>query len=231
MARKKQTRGKCAFCGREMTRGGMSLHLRACPERKAAMKTASQESGKEQTLYTLQVRDASSGNYWLYLEMKGSARLADLDRYLRAIWLECCGHLSQFSISGRLGEKIPMSRRINRVFGSGDSNVELTHIYDFGTSSYTLVRALDTRQGKPLTLHPIYLMARNNPPEILCIECGEPASWLCVQCLYETETSGAFCEEHIQEHRMHDDYGPPMEIVNSPRLGMCAYSGPAEPPY
>ena len=34
------------------------------------------------------------------LEMRGSATLAKLDDYLRAIWLECCGYLSGFTIGG-----------------------------------------------------------------------------------------------------------------------------------
>jgi len=32
--------------------------------------------------------------------MRGSATLTKLDDYLRAIWLECCGHLSKFTIGG-----------------------------------------------------------------------------------------------------------------------------------
>jgi hypothetical protein len=39
-----------------------------------------------------------------------------------------------------------------------------------------------------------------------------------------------FCEQHAEEHA-HDEYGQPLELVNSPRLGMCGYDGPAEPPY
>lgn len=227
MARKKQTQGKCAFCGREMTRGGMSRHLRACSERETVIEEAAQSSRKAQTLHTLQVRDAWDGDYWLYLEMKGSATLSDLDYYLRAIWLECCGHLSQFSIGGWSGNEIPMSRRIDQVFGP---DVELTHIYDFGTSSETLIQSMDTRHGKPLTRHLIYLMARNNPPEIPCMECGEPATWLCTECMYEIDESGALCAEHAEDHP-HDAYGPPMPLVNSPRVGMCGYAGPADPPY
>ena len=30
--------------------------------------------------------------------MPADATLADLDRFLRDIWLECCGHMSQFTI-------------------------------------------------------------------------------------------------------------------------------------
>jgi hypothetical protein len=35
MARKKQSQGTCEFCGREMSKGGMSKHLSACPQRQA----------------------------------------------------------------------------------------------------------------------------------------------------------------------------------------------------
>ena len=37
--------------------------------------------------------------------MCGSATLEELDHYLRTIWLECCGHLSQFTIGGMLYDR------------------------------------------------------------------------------------------------------------------------------
>jgi len=230
MARRKQTRGKCLFCGQDMTRAGMAKHLAACPKRQEAIQAAEQKSGesfKEQPLFHLEVRDAWQGNYWLHLEVNGLAQLRHLDAYLRAIWLECCGHLSQFSIGGWKGEAIPMSRRIYQVFEPG---VQLEHIYDFGTSSHTMVKFVAMRQGKPLTRHPIFLMARNDPPELPCMECGELASWLCLECVYEEDKSGLLCDQHVAVHP-HEDYGPPTRVVNSPRLGMCGYNGPAEPPY
>jgi len=227
MAQRKPTRGKCAFCGREMTRGGLARHLPACPARRQAIEKANQEPGKPQTLYHLQVQDAWQGDYWLHLEMRGTATLAALDHYLRSIWLECCGHMSQFSVGGWSGDEIPMGRAVQRVFEPG---LELTHIYDFGTSSETLVKVAGVREGKALTAHPIVLMARNDAPVMACMECGRPASWLCIECLYESDETGALCDEHVQEHP-HEDYGDPLPLVNSPRVGMCAYCGPAEPPY
>ena len=228
MAQNKQTRGKCTFCGGEMTRGGMARHLRACSERESAIEKAAASSRKAEKLHILQARDAWGGDYWLYLEMQGSATLSDLDHYLRAIWLECCGHMSQFSIGGWSGEEIPMHQTIDKVF---KSNTELTHIYDFGTSSHTLIQSINTRRGKRITEHPIALLARNHPPEIPCMECGEPASWICLECVYEQDVSGALCDNHIKAHQDHDSYGNPMQIFNSPRTGMCGYDGPAEPPY
>ncbi len=227
MGRKKQSRGKCAFCGREMSRSGLTRHLPACPQRQEAISAAGTKPGQDQVLYHLQVRDAWRGDYWLHLEMKGAATLADLDYYLRVIWLECCGHLSQFSIGGWRGQEIPQERRIEQVFEPG---VELTHIYDFGTSSETLIKMVGVRTGKPLTDHPIFLMARNDPPQAYCIECERPASWLCIECLYESDGEGTLCDEHVVDHP-HNNYGEPMPLVNSPRVGMCGYTGPAVPPY
>ncbi|HET91648.1 MAG TPA: hypothetical protein ENN99_13050 [Chloroflexi bacterium] len=228
MARRKQTRGTCVFCGKEMTRGGLARHLPSCQARRDAVEQANQKGGKEQTtIYHLQVRDAWDGDYWLHVEMNGTAALEDLDRYLRAIWLECCGHLSQFSFGGWSGNEIPMGRRIEQVLRVGD---ELTHIYDFGTSSETLIRAVGVRSGKPLTGHPIKLMARNNAPEFTCVECGQRATWWCPECVYGLGESGLLCDEHAKEHP-HDDYGGIMPVVNSPRMGMCGYVGPADPPY
>jgi hypothetical protein len=120
-----------------------------------------------------------------------------------------------------------MSRKLEQVLKVG---AELTHIYDFGTETVSLVKAVAVRQGKPLTSKPIFLMARNSMPEVVCQECGEPAEWLCMECIYEHDEPGWLCEEHGDEHP-HDDYGELMPAVNSPRLGECGYDGPAEPPY
>ena len=130
-------------------------------------------------------------------------------------------------IGGVNGAEIAKSRRAEQVFEPG---VELTHIYDFGTSSETLVKVVDARRGKPSTRHAIFLMARNEPPEAKCTQCREPASWLCLECIYELNEEGTLCDEHARDHP-HTDYGEPMLLVNSPRVGMCGYEGPAEPPY
>src|SRR5687767_7756630 len=132
MPQHKRSRGKCIFCGREMSKSGLSKHLAICPERQKAINSTADNPNTVQTLYHLQVQDAYAKDFWLHLEMNGTATLNDLDRYLRAIWLECCGHLSRFSIGGWQGGEIGKRRKAEQVFSPG---VELTHIYDFGTSS------------------------------------------------------------------------------------------------
>lgn len=159
--------------------------------------------------------------------MRGTAKLKDLDHYLRAIWLECCGHLSRFSFGGWGADEIPMSRTIEQTL---IPNTELTHIYDFGTESVTLIKCVAQRNGKPTTRHPIALLARNLQPEAQCIECEKPATHLCMECLIEADVWGVLCDEHAETHP-HDNYGEPIRLVNSPRLGLCGYEGPATPPY
>lgn len=227
MTSKKQTRGQCHFCGKEMTKTGLTKHFSACSKYQEGIASAGKKTENEQIIYHLVIQDKWRSAYWLHLEMKSSAKLKDMDSYLRAIWLECCGHLSQFSIGGWGGGEISMNSPVNKVFQKG---VELTHIYDFGDSSETLVKVVSERKGKPFTKHPIFLMARNEMPQETCIECNKPATCICMECRYEDGSSGFLCNTHAQEHP-HDNYGEPMELVNSPRFGQCGYDGPAEPPY
>jgi len=173
------------------------------------------------------VLDAYRKEFWLNLEVSGSATFKKLDTYLRSIWLECCDHLSQFSADGGLSRKVGMSRKIGDVFEYG---AKLTHIYDFGTSSETLVKPIAIREGKPTTKHPMALLARNLLPEDPCIECGQPATHVCIECVDLEGVWGSLCDEHTQTHT-HRNYGDPVTLVNSPRLGMCGYDGPATPPY
>ena len=227
MPRGKQSKGKCTHCGLEIAKSGVTRHLAACAIWKELVTKTEHRKGGSETLYRFRIQAAGLPQFWLDLEMRGRGTLKDLDQYLRAIWLECCGHMSQFSFGGWRGNEISMSRRIQDVFALGN---ELTHIYDFGTSSETLIKAVDVREGKSVTSHPITLLVRNVMPESECLECKQPAAWLCMECLTEENEWGTLCDKHAKTHP-HDNYGEPIPLLNSPRLGMCGYVGPAEPPY
>lgn len=227
MPRSKQTKGECIYCNREMTRAGLSKHFQSCKKREEVITATDSGSGKDETIHHLLVQDNWQGAYWLHLEVSEKATLEDLDGYLRAIWLECCGHMSEFLFDRRdHGQELPMDSKIGQIF---KKNIELLHIYDFGTSSETKIKCISTRRGKATTSHPIVIMARNHTPESYCSECGKPATMLCLECMYEDDDC-TLCDEHAESHP-HDDYGDPIPIVNSPRLGMCGYTGPANPPY
>lgn len=160
--------------------------------------------------------------------MTGAARLHDLDHYLRAIWLECCEHLSQFS-HGRRGAELAVEHPIYTVFQPGST---LTHVYNFETSSETTITCLGIRHGAALTPYPIACLMRNQPPDARCMVCQQPALWFCAWCFGEDNQWEPRCDVHASIYRQaDDDDAEVIRAVNSPRVGMCGYNGPAEPPY
>lgn len=223
----KDSKGNCAYCNQEITNSKAVKHFAICSKRLAVIKISEGKKTSIETLYHIRAQDPWNGQFWLDMEMRGSATLKNLDDYLRAIWLECCGHMSQFSSGSRQEETLSKKYRADEVLRNGS---KLTHIYDFGTSSETSIRVVGMRKGKPVTTRPIFLMARNWMPESKCAECVKPAKKLCMECFIDEENWRTFCDKHIRTHP-HGDYGGPVSLVNSPRLGLCGYDGPAEPPY
>ncbi|MCY3819207.1 MAG: hypothetical protein OXH52_07580 [Gammaproteobacteria bacterium] len=241
MPRAAQTRGRCGYCGRELTCSGLGRHFGSCPARRKVTEKADSGRGRPRQIHHLRVRDAYGLGYWLHLEMNGDATLFELDQYLRRIWLDCCGHMSAFRI-GRaqyadpfddpfgFNDFEPIEAEADEVF---TEDLSFVHEYDFGTTTELELRVLAPRTGKPTTNHGIALMARNDPLRIPCQDCGAPASLICLDCCYQgvDDWAGHVCDDHAAAHAAHCDYGHPMAIFNSPRSGVCAYGGPAEPPY
>jgi len=206
----------------------MTRHLGSCQRRAERLADVAGSGKADGRFLHLEVRDAWSGDYWLHLEMPESATLEALDTYLRGIWLECCGHMSRFSIGGAWGgREVGMNQRVGRVFGGVD---EITHVYDFGTESVSRVRRVGERWGAGTTRRPVALMARNDALDFRCMECDAAASALCMECVYD-DLSGMLCGVHARSHRHDDDAEELMPVVNSPRMGLCGYTGPATPPY
>ena len=55
--------------------------------------------------------------HWLHLEAPASVQLQLLDDFLRDLWLECCGHLSCFTIDGVRYEAVPGRKRMRETLG------------------------------------------------------------------------------------------------------------------
>ena len=210
MARRKQTRGRCLYCRREMTRSGMARHLGSCVQRQDAVHQADRSRRRRQELFHLQVQDAYGEGYWLHLETQGSATLEDLDHYLRVIWLECCGHPSSFAMQGKrytppwpdpggLEDDLSMDVRVDRILRTG---LELSHEYDFGSTTELAVKVVGRRTGRPTAGHPIALMARNRFEPPPCHVCGKPAERICLDCHYDVASvsQGYVCEKDAAAH-------------------------------
>ena len=235
MPRRKATRGNCAFCGKDYTRWGMTRHLQTCAKRARVLESDATGPGQLQEIFLLLVEDPWSTDYWLHLETAGNATFDQLDQYLRIIWLECCGHLSHFLINGifydreieidwAVGETESMFTPIAEAFEPG---IKADYEYDFGTTTDLSITALAVRSGT-WTGKPIRMLARNNTPTMKCMVCRKQADWICSGCLWDG-TNCFLCAQHVNRH-MHED-AMVLPAVNSPRIGMCGYEGPADPPY
>lgn len=231
MATRSVSYGKCFLCGETFAKNAISRHLQKCIP---AHETA---KGKPVRLFRLLVEGYYSPQYWMHLEIPATATLADLDDFLRAIWLECCGHLSAFTIGNTryeldtgmvdamwkdiFGSPYPtrsMKARLQEVLQVGQAFV---HEYDFGTTTVLKLKVVGEREG-PRPREGVRVLARNYAPVFPCVECGQPARWVYVfSGEYET-----YCEEHAQEHEDWEDGFLP--LVNSPRAGECGYAGPGD---
>jgi hypothetical protein len=85
MPRRPENPGTCAYCSEIITKRGVAKHLDKCPRRQEVLHSAEASNRREETLWHLRVQDAYDKDFWIDLEMVGSAALDKLDEYLRAI--------------------------------------------------------------------------------------------------------------------------------------------------
>lgn len=92
------SKGICERCQGTFSKGSMTKHLEAC-QRKSI--DAARAAGRTMKHFHLVVEGRDMPMYWMHLQVRTGITLADLDAFLRATWLECCGHMSAFDIAGR----------------------------------------------------------------------------------------------------------------------------------
>lgn len=212
---KPSPRAECLVCNSRISDRGMARHLKTCLT-KNQEKRLRQPGCVAGTVLHIRVRDLYATAYWMHLGVNIWATFGDLDIFLRRIWLECCGHLSAFSFKRK---DIDMDAAVMRSVVAG---MELLHEYDFGSTTSLLVKVQDRHQAAVLKDEPIELFARNEPPEIWCDECGNQlAVVICPDCQWDE--CGWLCKSCSKKHQCGDELFLP--VVNSPRAGVCAYTG------
>lgn len=193
----------------------MTRHLRSCKERLEGLK-------KEDTGEDIFLLRAGAGPFWVYFEVSAKATLENVDSFLRDIWLECCGHLSLFTIgdvryaSSPQNEFDDKSMRVmlKNVLSPGMSFV---HEYDFGTTTTLGLKCVSVRNGRHVK--GIAVLARNDLPKFECSICKSPAKKICTEC----DREGLLCAGCAKKHECGEDMLLP--VVNSPRMGMCGFTG------
>jgi hypothetical protein len=88
-------------------------------------------------------------------------------------------NFQEFYIAGWQGDEIGKTRKANALFEAG---LVLRHLYDSGASSEMDIKIVDVRKGKATSKYPTALLARNQLPQTVCQECGEPEKWSCREC-------------------------------------------------
>lgn len=208
------TKGECAICKSEVTKSrGANTHLYLCEK---DLKVA--ESSKGNFFY---IRiEGMNKDYWLDVMVNKSAKLSDLDKFLRDIWLECCGHLSAFGINGTRYE----SEMEDTDWDAKSMNTRLDHVlaisssadyeYDFGSTTDLSIKVIG--ELKFGSSEKIKLLSRNKTPKIACNSCNNDSKYLCQEC------DEPICNECAKKHKC--DEGMLSNLVNSPRAGVCGYS-------
>lgn len=207
--------GQCKFCKGDFTKREIVNHLDVCKNRK-----------RDEKIKNLRLRiiDPFVKNFWLIVEVNNEAKFKDLDKLIRDVWVECCGHLSLF---GNYGNQINKGRVIMDILKPGD---KINYIYDFGTSTELTIEALkysDCQLGNKK----VELVARNYLPPSPCEKCGKQAMWVCSFCT-ETNEEGRMifvCDECAEKYHNEEKEGEEhylLPLANSPRCGVCGYEPP-----
>jgi hypothetical protein len=228
------SKGTCTFCHRELSKSGIAKHLQSCQQRIAVETKAQSDQKMQQTrVFHLIVQGLYLPMYWMHLEVTAETTLATLDQFLRDIWLECCDHLSQFEIgnvrycenpemyaSWSMGRK-DMDVRLDEVLSPGQT---CAYEYDFGSTTELTLKVISEREGVAKE-KAIQVLARNSLPLVPCDVCGKPATCACSRCIYED--GGYLCDVCRKEHQCGEKRLKPLSLVNSPRAGVCGYTGSA----
>jgi hypothetical protein len=223
--KKEQLHGRCMLCDEVVSKQKATVHLKKCVEQQP------DRGGRKVRLLHLVVEATYLPMYWLHLEVAASQTLDLLDSFLRNIWLECCGHLSCFTIAGERYSVQPMQGELNGFGGGRERSMnqkiynvlakgtKLKYEYDFGSTTNLELRVVGDREGQ-LEAGGMALLSRNEPPPWQCRECGKPATLVEARG-WGIEPELLFCDTCAREQ----DEEMLLPIVNSPRAGVCGYTG------
>ena len=223
---RQMSKGKCHLCSGTFSKAAMTGHLKSCKREKAVSNESrpARKPRKTKTFHLI-VQGRYLPDYWMHVEVPAHATLETLDGFLRRTWLECCGHMSAFTIEDKTYSIAPMSEyddasmdvRLDEILTPG---MKFYHKYDFGTTTHLSLKVVSQDEGD-IKAKEMQVLARNDPPVIPCTSCGKPAAQVCTECLWSGQ--GWLCNDCAAKHECDKDMLLP--VVNSPRVGMCGYTG------
>ena len=125
-------------------------------------------------------------------------------------------------------EERDMSVKLSKVLSVG---MKFSYEYDFGSTTTLKLKVVAEREGEPRRgKKTVQILARNVPPVIPCDLCGKPATLIAGEGYYEEGGVNAVCHECSEkppedEDEYYGGYEEMLPVVNSPRIGVCGYTG------
>jgi hypothetical protein len=221
---KQQSMGKCSLCGETAGRASMTRHLSTCGQREASGPLPVSEKRPSVPSFHLAIEGRDAKEYWIDVAVPLTDPLSKLDDFLRHTWLECCGHLSAFEISGKCYASQPMDEEMSMRAQFGEVleiGIKFFYQYDYGSTTALVLKVVALREQR-LPKSAVQLLARNEAPQASCQRCHlQPATHICTECAWNGE--GWLCEACAVAHECGDEMCLP--VVNSPRVGVCGYTG------
>lgn len=204
------TKGMCSGCNKLFAKQSALKHVEKC--------FSVYQTKPVKSCYVVKATDQTKA-FWVYLLVPTQHTLEDIDIFLRELWLECCGHLSMFTVNGQRYYSIcyepgdvPMDVKCSDVVAVGS---EFSYEYDFGSTTDLNLEILAE------VIHParqVQLLMRNEMPKFTCEECKQPAIVICAGCFCLS------CKKCGKNDRCQQkEYLYP--LLNSPRTGVCGYVG------
>jgi len=180
--------------------------------------------------FVIRVEGYHTKMFWLLVLARHDATLSDLDRLLRDVWVECCGHLSAFKIYGRRfssysgeddfneDEESGLSVPLDEVIGPDST---FTYEYDFGSTTILRLSVVGLSAVSPKS-QPLILIARNNRLEIPCYFCKEKGEYL-VTDWPDDPYQIVICRDCTKKKTEELESESVIVFPNSPRAGVCGY--------
>ena len=193
--------GTCHICQQTVAGHQIRQHLIRCIPAQTGLQPAQNPRRIAQKTACISVR-AKERPHWLELGVRCDVTLRELDKFLRAIWLECCGHLSHFTVGGDVysvlvpvpGEKRRFQpedeyqknwKHMRRTVSAAIPPLtRLEYEFDYGYTTELVLEHVVTFVELVQRVSPtqpwhggkIVILAQNHPLHA-CLRCGGPAYW------------------------------------------------------
>ena len=220
--------GTCNLCNETVPGNRIRRHLLRCVQARTGLKPSHDPLRKDRRRTALKTAYISVRSqeqpHWLELGVRCDATLNELDKFLRALWLECCGHLSHFKVNGvTYSVMVPMPGERHRFDPMDEEEAgwrhmgksvnaaipvltKFEHEFDYGSPTELelehvavfgeLVQGLAPTQ--PWHGGKVVILARNHSLRA-CLRCRRPAQWKSVPDYDEDEEYYGEYDEEVYE--------------------------------